>query len=75
MPRPTGFGGLVFGDYSGLDADTNAYPIWIDTRDPELFTGAICGTAVPTTCTGTYANGPTANGQDYFTAALPAPSK
>lgn len=75
MPPPTQFGGLFFGDYSALAADTNAYPVWMDTRDPELFTGAVCGTTVPTTCTATYSNGLTANDQDIFTAALSVPSK
>ena len=37
MPPPTQFGGVFFGDYTGLVAPTNANPLWMDTRTPELF--------------------------------------
>jgi hypothetical protein len=76
MPPPSQFGGQFYGDYSGLDAYTDAYPIWADTRDPELFacadsTGAV--TTPPTVCEGTY-NTPTgpllANDQNIYTAAV-----
>ena len=47
MPPPTQFGGTFFGDYSGLAAWNDAHPLWMDTRDPELF---LCpGTGTPTT--------------------------
>ena len=51
--------GQFFGDYTGLDAyDEQAFPIWMDTRDPELF---LCpgGTATtpPQVCNGTYSTG------------------
>ncbi len=37
MPPPTQFGGQFYGDYTGLAASQKAFPIWMDTRDPELF--------------------------------------
>ncbi|MBX6341418.1 MAG: exo-alpha-sialidase, partial [Thermomicrobiaceae bacterium] len=38
MPPPTQFDGLFYGDYTGLAAfDGDAYPIWMDTRSPDLF--------------------------------------
>ena len=37
MPPASQFGGLFFGDYSGLSAGDTAHPFWMDTRDPELF--------------------------------------
>jgi hypothetical protein len=77
MPFPTQFSGLFYGDYSGLTAVDNAYPFWMDTRNPELFVcpGVATG-APPTVCTGTDASsGIQANDQDVYTAALPIPSK
>jgi hypothetical protein len=79
MPPPTQFSGTFYGDYTGLAVtDRAAFPIWMDTRDPDLF---VCpGTAVPgkppTVCTGTVAGGTfqadlTANDQDIFTAGVP----
>ncbi|HAP90067.1 MAG TPA: hypothetical protein DCR15_10135 [Arthrobacter bacterium] len=78
MPPPTQFGGTFFGDYTGLTAVDNAYPLWMDTRDPELFLcpGTATRTTAPGLCTGSGSNGaPVANDQDIFTAALPVPSK
>ena len=77
MPPPTQFSGTFFGDYTGLDAWENANPLWMDTRNPEIFTGGACGSgAVYSTCTGTYADtGLVANDQDVYTANLPVPSK
>jgi hypothetical protein len=44
MPFPMQFpegggsaGGTFYGDYAGLDAATNANPLWSDTRNPDLF--------------------------------------
>ena len=75
MPTPTEFGGLFFGDYTGLTADTNAYPIWMDTRDPGIFQcPATTPPTAPTLCGANDFNGP-ANDEDVFTAALPVPSK
>jgi hypothetical protein len=45
MPPPTQFSGLFFGDYAGLAAGDDLHPIWMDTRDAQLF---LCpGTGVP----------------------------
>lgn len=75
MPPPTEFSGLFWGDYSGLAAPDNAYPIWSDTRNPELF---LCpGTGVPgsppAVCNSSAANAPRANDQDVFTQGVPIP--
>ena len=80
MPLPTQFpdtqgNSLFFGDYSGLDAQSGAHPLWMDTRDPDAF---VCpGTAVsgvpPALCLGTEPNGLIANDQNIFTAKLSAP--
>jgi hypothetical protein len=80
MPPPTQFGGQFFGDYTGLDAQTDAHPVWMDTRDPELF---LChGTGTPTTaprvCGGTY-NTSTGrlitNDQNIYTATVGVTSR
>jgi hypothetical protein len=60
MPPPTQFSGTFFGDYTGLDAQDDAQPVWMDTRDVDLF---LCpGTGVPgippDVCTGTESAGP-----------------
>jgi hypothetical protein len=79
MPLPTQFPGsagnsVFFGDYSGLTAESNAHPLWMDTRDPDAF---VCpGTGVtgvpPALCTATEPNGLLANDQNIFTASLGA---
>lgn len=74
-PPPTEFGGLFMGDYSGLAAVVNAYPLWTDTRNPDLF---ICSpTGPPTVCTASAPGAPATplNDQDVYTASLPVPSK
>jgi hypothetical protein len=76
MPPPTQFAGQFFGDYTGLDASTDAYPLWMDTRDPELFTCADSSghaTTPPQVCEGTYntSAGPLlANDENVYTAAV-----
>jgi len=80
MPPPTQFGGQFYGDYSGLDAYTDAYPIWMDTRDPELFTCPATGTSTspPQICLGIYNTGTTnllANDENVYTAAVGISSK
>ena len=75
MPPPTQFGGVFFGDYSGLAAPGNAFPLWMDTRNPELF---ICpGTATagnpPQLCNATTVSGIVANDQDIFTDSVRIP--
>jgi hypothetical protein len=80
MPLPTQFpdtqgNSLFFGDYSGLTAEFGAHPLWMDTRDPDLF---VCpGTGAPgvppALCGATEPNGLLANDQNIFTTVLPAP--
>jgi hypothetical protein len=79
MPLPTQFpdaqgNSLFFGDYSGLSAQSGAHPLWMDTRNPDLF---VCpGTALPgvppALCLGAEPNGLTANDQEIYTDGLPA---
>jgi hypothetical protein len=83
MPFPTQFpeggdsaGGTFWGDYTGLDADTQAHPFWSDTRNPDLFacrdaSGAV--TLPPTVCGGS-SLGVTLNDEDVYVAnnAVPA---
>lgn len=81
MPVPTQFpsaqgNGTFFGDYTGLSAATDALPLWMDTRDPDL---ALCpGTGTPgvppRVCTFMSSNGTRANTQDIFTARVGIPS-
>jgi len=75
MPPPTQFSGLFFGDYSGLAAWDNANPVWMDTRNPELF--SCPGTSAPAVCTATAPGAPASplNDQDIYTANVPVPSK
>jgi len=88
MPFPTQFpegggsaGGTFWGDYAGLTAVDNAYPIWSDTRSPELFACASTSgqiTPPPSICSAQSPLGTTPttlNDQDTYTAALPIPSK
>lgn len=75
MPPPTEFAGTFYGDYTGLAAATEAHPLWMDTRNPDLF---LCpGTGAPGTppqiCTMTAPNGILANDQDIYTVTLPVP--
>lgn len=77
MPPPTQFGGLFFGDYSGLDAQTDAIPLWMDTRNPEYFLcpGSGTTTTAPAICTGSASNASVANDQDIFATTVGIPSK
>ena len=73
MPPPTQFNGQFLGDYSGLAAYTDAHPLWMDTRNPDLF---VCpGVSPPSVCTGTTADGRLLNTQDIYTATEGVPSK
>ena len=75
MPLPTQFpdaqgNSTFYGDYTGLAVDTEAHPIWTDTRARDL---ALCpGTGVPgvppKVCTFTSVNGFQANDQIVLTA-------
>jgi hypothetical protein len=71
-PPPTQFGGLFWGDYTGLAARERAFPFWSDTRPRDLFLCPGTGTAgnPPRVCAG-LAGPPanlTANDQDVFVA-------
>jgi hypothetical protein len=64
MPPPTEFSGTFFGDYTGLAALDDAFPLWMDTRQVDLF---LCpGGGPPATCTATEPNGLDANDQEIF---------
>jgi hypothetical protein len=70
-PPPTQFGGVFWGDYTGLAVSSRAYPIWSDTRPRDLFLCPNTGTPghPPALCGLQDPNGP-ANDQDIFTAAV-----
>lgn len=75
MPPPTQFDGTFFGDYTGLATPGAAFPLWMDTRTPELF---LCpGTATagtpPRTCTASASNASVANDQELRTAKVSIP--
>ncbi len=82
MPAPTQFegpaGGQFYGDYVWLSASKNkAYPIWSDTRAPDLFLcpGSATGPGnPPALCGATETNGETANDEDTFMATMDVPS-
>ena len=70
------FAGQFFGDYTGLDAVDDAHPIWMDTRDPDLFlcrdsAGRV--TTPPSVCTASAANADVANDQNVYTRRLSIP--
>jgi hypothetical protein len=73
MPSPTQFtdaqgNSLFIGDYTGLAAWDQAFPIWADTRQVDLF---LCpGGGAPTTCSGTEPNGLEANDQEIFSDSV-----
>ena len=72
MPPPTQFSGSFFGDYAGMAAGYALHPIWMDTRNAELF---LCpGTGLPLVppqvCTASATNAAVANDQDIFTVAI-----
>jgi hypothetical protein len=75
MPPPTQFGGVFFGDYTGMTAPSNAYPLWMDTRNPELFLCPGTGTvgSPPQVCTASASNAAVANDQELRTANLGVP--
>jgi hypothetical protein len=73
MPLPTQFpdsGGfsVFWGDYAGLTVTDMAYPIWSDTRNPDLFVCA--GVTPPAVCGGQNASGSPLNDQDAFTSGV-----
>jgi hypothetical protein len=76
MPVPTQFpnafgNSVFFGDYSGLTAVNSAYPLWMDTRDKDLF---FCtSNNIPAVCGGVEASGLIANDQDIFSRQVSVP--
>ncbi|HEV7208987.1 MAG TPA: hypothetical protein VGN54_09630 [Mycobacteriales bacterium] len=78
MPPPTEFGGIFYGDYTGLTATSEAHPFWPDTRSTDLFACLDSATgqpaSPPTLCTGTEPNGLTANDQDVYTSTESVPT-
>jgi hypothetical protein len=80
MPPPTQFAGQFYGDYIGMAVSDQAFPIWSDTRDPELFNcpGTPSATAPPQICTGVYSTpqGPLeATDENSYMAQDPIPTK
>jgi hypothetical protein len=76
MPPPSQFSGQFFGDYSGMSAVTTAHPLWMDTRDPELFTcrdSAGIVTKPPSVCTASAANADVANDENLYTRTISIP--
>jgi hypothetical protein len=71
MPPPTQFAGVFYGDYTGLAAPGDAYPFWMDTRNPELFVcpGTATAAKAPGVCTASAPNAAVANDQDVFTTS------
>ncbi len=80
MPAPTEFGGpnggQFYGDYVWLTAADKAYPVWSDTRSPDLFLCPGTGTTShpPQVCGATEPNGEQANDENTFTAAVNVPT-
>jgi hypothetical protein len=77
MPPPTEFAGGFYGDYSALSAGDVAHPVWMDTRDPELFTcrdSAGQVTQPPSRCTAAAPNAAVANDQNIYTASVAIPT-
>ena len=79
MPPPTQFPPTNFyGDYSGLSAGDVAHPVWMDTRDPDLF---VCrdsaGNVIkpPGVCTAGAPNAAVANDENVYTQGVPIPTK
>jgi len=79
MPPPTQFPPTSFyGDYSGLSAGDVAHPLWMDTRDPDLF---VCrdsaGNVIkpPSVCTASATNAAVANDENIFTQGVSIPTR
>jgi len=77
MAPESQFEGAFFGDYSGLSAGDTAHPVWMDTRDPDLF---VCRdsagnvTLPPSRCTASAPNAQVANDQNIYTDNLGIPT-
>lgn len=81
MPLPTQFpdaqgNSLFFGDYTGMTTvGQTAFPLWMDTRNADLFLCPGTGTTgvPPKVCTAFEPSGIMANDQDAFTAGVSVP--
>jgi hypothetical protein len=78
MPLPTQFpngngNSVFFGDYTGLAVGEGAHPLWMDTRDVDLFACTLGG--APAVCIGVEPNNAVANDQDIFTVNMGIPTK
>ncbi len=73
MPPQTEFSGQFYGDYIQVAvAGKTAYPVWSDTRAPDLFLCPGTGTPghPPQVCTGAGANFSPANDEEIYTAKV-----
>jgi hypothetical protein len=73
MPPPTQFTGTFYGDYAGIAVTARAaYPVWSDTRPPDLFLCPGTGTpgTPPATCQAGAPNASIANDQDTYATAV-----
>ncbi len=76
MPPPSQFGGLFYGDYTGLTGTNGTfYPLWSDTRNDELFLCPGTGQpgSPPLVCRGAGIVAKFANDQNAFTRAMSSP--
>lgn len=81
MPLPTQFpdaqgNSVFFGDYTGMTTvGQTAFPLWMDTRNADLFLCPGTGTTgvPPKVCTAFEPSGIMANDQDAFTAGVSVP--
>ncbi len=77
-PPPTTFGGVFWGDYTGITAsELGAFPLWTDSRDPDLFLCPDTGTTgvPPRLCTASAAppqTGLRAHDDNAYTARVGA---
>jgi hypothetical protein len=81
MPLPTQFvnaqgNSVFFGDYTGLSAADTAHPVWMDTRNVDLFLcpGSGMPGVPPAICTAKTASGLLANDEEIFTDSVKVPS-
>ncbi len=73
MPPPTQFTGTFYGDYAGIAVTARtAYPVWSDTRPPDLFLCPGTGTPgiPPRTCQAGAPNASIANDEDIYTTGV-----
>ncbi|WP_284740314.1 sialidase family protein [Amycolatopsis sp. RTGN1] len=73
MPPPTQFAGTFYGDYAGIAVTARAaYPVWSDTRPPDLFLCPGTGTpgTPPGTCQAGAPNASIANDQDTYATSV-----